>query len=333
MTNYLRLIDTDTPGPRCDVTPLFADHVAFSTLVRDILACCADIAFDCVAGIDALGFILGTAVAQRARKGFLPIRKEGKLPVPADEVDFVDYTGQRKSLELRAGALHPGTRVLIVDEWVETGAQVSAAVRLVERQGGIVAGIATIQMDENPVTRALREEYPCCVASEIQTEKESLKPTIRQATKADFDPIGAVFAEENAFHTDLLPDRFQIAEPIMTHAWFDAILEDENQALLVAERREEIVGVLLAVIEASPNDPICRPRRYAYVAELAVAEGYRRQGIGRALMQAAERWAVSQGVNEIELNVWEANAGAITFYERLGYETIQRRMKRTLNQL
>jgi len=161
MTDYLHLIDTDTPGPRCDVTPIFADYEAFSALVRDILACCADIEFDCVAGIDALGFILGTAVALQARKGFLPIRKGGKLPVAADSIGFTDYTGQRKSLELRAGAVHPGTRVLVIDEWIETGAQVSAAARLVERQGGIVAAIATIHMDENAATRQLRKNYAC----------------------------------------------------------------------------------------------------------------------------------------------------------------------------
>ena len=162
MTNYLQLIDTHTQGPRCDVTPLFADYKAFSSLVKDILECFAKVEFDCVAGIDALGFILGTAIALRAEKGFVPIRKGGKLPVKSDSVDFVDYTGQRKSLELRADALNPGTRVLVVDEWVETGAQVSAAAQLVERQGGIVVGIATINIDDNKVTRLLRDTYKCC---------------------------------------------------------------------------------------------------------------------------------------------------------------------------
>jgi adenine phosphoribosyltransferase len=71
----------------------------------------------------------------------------------------VDYTGQRKALELRRGAIAPGTRILLVDEWVETGAQVIAAIGLIEGQGGIVVGVATIGADRNEATRALWEDY------------------------------------------------------------------------------------------------------------------------------------------------------------------------------
>ena len=54
-----------------------------------------------------------------------------------------------------------GERVLVVDEWVETGAQVQAAVELIEGAGGVVAGIAAINMDDNPGVRRLREKYVC----------------------------------------------------------------------------------------------------------------------------------------------------------------------------
>jgi len=122
MKDYLRLIDTHTRGPRCEVTPLFADAAAFAALVSDLVAPFDAVKIDLVAGIDALGFILGTAIAIRLGKGFIPIRKGGKLPVQADRVDFVDFTGQSKSLELRAGAVQPGVKILLVDEWIETGA-------------------------------------------------------------------------------------------------------------------------------------------------------------------------------------------------------------------
>lgn len=161
--HYLSLIDIHTSGPRYDVTPLFADPAAFAALVQDLLAGLAGVAFDYVAGIDALGFILGTALAWQAGKGFVPIRKGGKLPVAADEVAFVDYTRQRKTLELRRGALPPGARVVVVDEWVETGAQMAAAIELIEQQGGVVAGLATINMDDNPLTQTLRQRYRCSV--------------------------------------------------------------------------------------------------------------------------------------------------------------------------
>jgi len=133
MTNYRNLIDTKTDGPRYDVTPLFADYNAFTQLVSDLLHPFKEDQFDCVVGIEALGFILGTAVAVHSKKGFVLIRKGGKLPVVSDGIGFIDYTGQMKSLELRKGAIKPGTRVLLVDERIETGSQVKAAVELIER--------------------------------------------------------------------------------------------------------------------------------------------------------------------------------------------------------
>jgi adenine phosphoribosyltransferase len=161
MREYLRLIDTNTPGPRCDVTPLFADPGAFAQLVADLCEPFPATTLDYVAGIDALGFILGTAIALHLHKGFIPIRKQGKLPVAVTAVQFVDYTGRKKGLELRKGILQPGDRVLVVDEWIETGAQVQAAIDLIEQTGGIVAGVVAINIDNNPIPARIREKYPC----------------------------------------------------------------------------------------------------------------------------------------------------------------------------
>ena len=157
--DYLQRIDTNTSGQRYDVTPLFTDYAAFAAAVADLATPFADEAVDLVAGIDALGFILGTAVAMRLQKGFLAIRKGGKLPVKVNRVRFVDYTGQQKALEIRTDGLDPGANVLLVDEWVETGAQAKAAIKLVEMQNGRIAGIATINMDNNKTTRQLRQQY------------------------------------------------------------------------------------------------------------------------------------------------------------------------------
>ena len=161
MKDYLRLVDTHTPGRRNDVTPLFADAAAFSELVADLAAPFETSDINLVAGIDALGFILGTALAIHLGKGFIPIRKGGKLPVPADRLEFIDYTGQQKSLELRAGILQPGSKILLVDEWIETGAQIQAAAGLIEHQGGIVTGIAAINIDSNGKTLPILEKYSC----------------------------------------------------------------------------------------------------------------------------------------------------------------------------
>jgi hypothetical protein len=65
MKEYLHLVDAETSGPRCDVTPLFADPVAFSQLTTDLVQPFSALTIDYVAGIDALGFVLGTAIAVR----------------------------------------------------------------------------------------------------------------------------------------------------------------------------------------------------------------------------------------------------------------------------
>mgnify|MGYP000697296850 CR=1 FL=1 len=162
MPAYLDLIADGTPGNRCDVTPIFADAQAFAALVDDLVALAADHPHDVVAGLDALGFVLGAAIATRTGKGFLTIRKGGKLPVAVDRREFVDYTGERKSLELRLDAFAPGTRVLLVDEWVETGAQISTAAALIEAQGGVVAAVACINCD----AQAIRARYPVLAVME-----------------------------------------------------------------------------------------------------------------------------------------------------------------------
>ncbi len=161
MPTYLDRIDRNTPpGRRDDVSPLFADRAAFTAVVDALGERCDPLAYDAIAGIDALGFVLGAALARRACCGLIVVRKAGRLPVPVLQERFVDYTGAEKALELRADLVPAGARVLVVDEWVETGAQATAAARLIERAGGSVVGVATIHADGSMGARALGARYP-----------------------------------------------------------------------------------------------------------------------------------------------------------------------------
>ena len=154
---------------------------------------------------------------------------------------------------------------------------------------------------------------------------------IRKALETDFDQVSGIFADENAFHSQLLPGRFQIADPIMTRNWFKKILADENKALLVAELGDRLVGLVLIDLLTAPDDPIFKPRRYAYIEEVAVLKEHRGHGIGRQLMTITHEWITAQGVKEVELFVWEGNPNAIRFYEKLGYQTVRREMKLDLD--
>jgi ribosomal protein S18 acetylase RimI-like enzyme len=153
---------------------------------------------------------------------------------------------------------------------------------------------------------------------------------IRKALMADLDGVSGVFAESNRFHAGLVPHVIRVGEPVMTRNWFERVLAEPEQALFVAQLGEEVAGILLAALRTSTEDPILQPRRYAYVDEIAVATAHQGQGLGRALMAVAERWAWAQGASEIELQVWEANRPAIAFYQKLGYSTARRTMRREL---
>lgn len=159
MKKYLQLIDKTTPGRRYDVTPVFSNAIAFSSLLDDLMILAKEFDFDAIAGIDALGFILGSALAVRLDNGFIPIRKGGKLPVDVDRETFIDYSGQRKSLEVRKDVLESFESVLLVDEWIETGSQIRAAIRLMERQGVQICGVLSINVDGNEYTRSLLHDY------------------------------------------------------------------------------------------------------------------------------------------------------------------------------
>jgi adenine phosphoribosyltransferase len=161
---YLSLMAPNTKGERfawLDPTSIYINGSAFADLLDDLVADLDGLTVDVVAGLDAMGFVLGSALATRLGVGFLPIRKAGKLCVETDRVAFTNYSGRNQDMEMRKPAFAPGTKVLIADQWIETGGTVDGAVRLVERQDGRVVGLAAIAIEENAATDAYRAAYRC----------------------------------------------------------------------------------------------------------------------------------------------------------------------------
>lgn len=177
---YLNIMAPNTKGDKfawLDPTSIYINAEAFSDLLDDLLEDLQDVECDVVAGLDAMGFVLGAALAARRGVGFLPIRKAGKLCVDTDKVSFGNYSGRTQDMEMRLPAFGPGTRVLLVDQWIETGGTMDGAVRLVERQKGVVAGMVAVAIEENERTNGYRATYPCVSAvvqgSRWQTECNS----------------------------------------------------------------------------------------------------------------------------------------------------------------
>jgi len=170
---YLDIMSPNTKGEKfawLDPTSIYINGDAFTQLLDDLTADLEGIDCDVVAGLDAMGFVLGAALATRIGVGFLPIRKAGKLCVDTDSVSFTNYSGRTQDMEMRTPAFAAGTRVLLVDQWIETGGTMDGAIRLVERQGGIVAGIATIAMEDNDRTAGYRAAYPVVTAVQPDTD-------------------------------------------------------------------------------------------------------------------------------------------------------------------
>lgn len=164
---YLQLMAPNTKGAEfawLDPTSIYINGAAFNDLLDDLLADLEGIEPDVVAGLDAMGFVLGAAIAARLGTGFLPIRKAGKLCVETDSAPFTNYSGRTQRMEMRLPAFAPGTRVLLVDQWVETGGTMEGAITLVEQQGGAVAGILAIAIEETARANALRARFPAVSA-------------------------------------------------------------------------------------------------------------------------------------------------------------------------
>ena len=124
-----------------DITPLLADAPAFAQIVTGLAAGHAGV--DKVAGIEARGFILAAPVACSLGAGFVPIRKQGKLPGPAFAQSYELEYGSA-TIEVHQDAFEPGDRVLIIDDVLATGGTAAASAELVRRCGATVEAIVVL---------------------------------------------------------------------------------------------------------------------------------------------------------------------------------------------
>lgn len=170
---YLKLMAPNTKGERFSwlyPPSLYANPDAFQLLLDDLSAPFGPGEVNLVAGLDATGFVLGAALATRLRTGFLAIRKAGSICAPSEIAHYQNYTGRTSQMEVHKPAFAPGARVLMVDQWIETGGTMRSAIGLIERQGGVIAGIATICIEETKGAEKFREQYKCSTAVLPNTE-------------------------------------------------------------------------------------------------------------------------------------------------------------------
>lgn len=154
---------------------------------------------------------------------------------------------------------------------------------------------------------------------------------IREATPLDYENLCELFDEADKLHRDQLPEMFQEPKgPARDKAFILGLLADQTVGVFVAESDRKLLGLVQAAVKDAPPMSIFVPRCYVVVDNLVVKAGFRQQGIGQKLMDKVDHWAISKGASDVELNVYEFNQEAIAFYQKLGYETISRKMSKPL---
>ena len=145
LEEYVRSIP-DFPEPGIifrDVTSILQDADGLHMAVDSLIDMVKDLDYDLVIGPESRGFIFGVPVAYAQHKGFVPVRKKGKLPCETRAMEYDLEYGQA-TIEMHKDAIRPGQKVIIVDDLIATGGTTEAIVKLIEQLGGQVVKICFV---------------------------------------------------------------------------------------------------------------------------------------------------------------------------------------------
>lgn len=126
-----------------DITTLLNDGEAFRSAIDQMQELIKDVEYDIVVGPESRGFIFGTPLAYATKKGFVPVRKPGKLPYKTISFEYELEYGT-DVLEMHIDAIKPGQKVIIADDLLATGGTLHSTIQLIEQLGGEVVGICTL---------------------------------------------------------------------------------------------------------------------------------------------------------------------------------------------
>jgi len=148
--------------------------------------------------------------------------------------------------------------------------------------------------------------------------------TIRRATLEDYPGFLSIARETHEHHVALLPDIFRSAEVAVPVEYFAGLVTGDESCIFLAERDGVIVGYATLQSRHALYDSQV-PRTAGFIDNFGIAEACRRMGVGRLLFEACRERATAMGASSLDLDCWEANQGAIRFYESLGMR-VNRRM-------
>lgn len=146
---------------------------------------------------------------------------------------------------------------------------------------------------------------------------------IRFAKKEDLPQIQELRKEVNTIHAEGRPDIFKsgFGKELQDHLY--AYMESENNQIVVDARGDRIAGMVMIDFIDRPENPYTNARKFCHIAEICVAEPFRCQGVGHALMDFVKEEAKRRGFHRIELDVWAFN-DVLAFYEKEGFTVFRR---------
>ncbi len=161
LEDYVRSIP-DFPEPGIifrDITTILQDPDGLHMSVDRILKGLEGVDFDVVVGPESRGFIFGVPVAYALHKGFVPVRKKGKLPCKTVSMEY-DLEYGSAVIEMHEDSIKPGQKVVIVDDLIATGGTTEAIIKLIEKLGGEVVKICFVMELAGLHGRDRLENYP-----------------------------------------------------------------------------------------------------------------------------------------------------------------------------
>jgi len=153
-----------------DITTLLKDAKAFNYVIDKFFERYKNEQIDLVAGIESRGFIIGGALASKLNKGFIPIRKEGKLPHKTEKESYELEYG-RATVEMHIDAIPKDAKILVVDDLIATGGTAWAACNLIERLGGKIVECAfVIGLPDLGGMKKIKEKYKAITLVDFEGE-------------------------------------------------------------------------------------------------------------------------------------------------------------------
>ena len=141
---------------------------------------------------------------------------------------------------------------------------------------------------------------------------------IRFAKNEDIPAMIRLLRQVGRVHYEGRPDIFRGDAQKYDEAALEALLQDKNRPILVAEDGAAVLGYAFCVIQNTQGDPVLQDRLTVYIDDLCVEETCRGGGVGKALYQAVLDYARGIGAYNVTLNVWAENKSALKFYEKMG---------------